>query len=141
MERQAPFLKSVLQEANQHKRQELLRMANADQINAISELVMNTFRGTVPRSRHTITLLKPNITPGAKKKLKFTPQVSSAELAHELPFSDTCGVEPWDTPKERVESIKKAVKRGIRKKATDAAKKKAESLAKKALEWKTWKTP
>ena len=60
MEHQAPFLKSVLQEANQHKRQELLRMANADQINAISELVMNTLRGTVPRSRHTITLLKPH---------------------------------------------------------------------------------
>ena len=60
MERQAPFLKSVLQEANQHKRQELLRMANADQINAISELVMNTLRGTVPRSRQTITLLKPH---------------------------------------------------------------------------------
>ena len=60
MERQAPFLKSVLQEANQHKRQELLRMANADQINAISKLVMNTLRGTVPRSRHTITLLKPH---------------------------------------------------------------------------------
>ena len=60
MERQGPFLKSVLQEANQHKRQELLRMANADQINAISELVMNTLRGTVPRSRHTITLLKPH---------------------------------------------------------------------------------
>ena len=58
MERQAPFLKSVLQEANQHKRQELL--ANADQINAISELVMNTLRGTVPRSRHTITLLEPH---------------------------------------------------------------------------------
>ena len=80
---------------------------------------------------------KPNITPSAKKKLKFTPQVSSAEL----PFSDTYGVKPWDTPSERVESIKKAVKREIRKKATDAAKKKAESLAKKALEWKTWKTP
>ena len=59
MERQAPFLKSVLQEANQHKRQELL-MVNADQINAISELVMNTLRGSVPRSRHTITLLKPH---------------------------------------------------------------------------------
>ena len=53
MERQAPFLKSVLQEATQHKRQELLRMANADQINAISELVMNTLRGKVPRFRHT----------------------------------------------------------------------------------------
>ena len=48
----------MLQEADNHKRQELLRMASADQINAISELVMNTIRGTVPRSRHTITLLK-----------------------------------------------------------------------------------
>ena len=52
MKRQAPFLKSVLQEPNQHKQQQLLRMANADQINAISELVKNTLRGTVPRSRH-----------------------------------------------------------------------------------------
>jgi len=60
MERQAPFLKSVLQEANQHKRQELLQMANADQVNAISELIMNTIRGTLSRSRHTITLLKPH---------------------------------------------------------------------------------
>ena len=59
MERQAPFLKSVLREAN-HKRQELLRMANADQINASSELVMNTLRGTVRRSRQIITLLKPH---------------------------------------------------------------------------------
>ena len=84
---------------------------------------------------------KPNITPSAKKKLKFTPQVSTQELAQELPFSDTYGEEPWDTPSERAESIKKAVKRRIRKKATDAAKKKADSLAKKALDWKTWKTP
>ena len=84
---------------------------------------------------------KPIITPSAKKKLRFTPEVSTEELAQELPFSDTHGVEPWDTPSERVESIKKAVKRSIRKKATDAAQKKAESLAKKALEWKTWKTP
>ena len=84
---------------------------------------------------------KPHITPSAKKKLKFTPQVSSAELAHELPFSEEAGVEPWDTPSDRVESIKKAVKRGIRKKAAGVAKKKAAGLAKKALEWKTWKTP
>ena len=60
MERQAPFLKSVLQEANQHKRQELLRMGHADQNNTISELVMNILRGTVPRPQHTITLLKPH---------------------------------------------------------------------------------
>ena len=30
-ERQAPFLKRMFQEADNHKRQELLRMANADQ--------------------------------------------------------------------------------------------------------------
>ena len=77
---------------------------------------------------------KPNITPSAKKKLKFTPQVSSAELAHELPFSEEPGTGPWDTPSERVDSIKKPVKRGIRKKAAGVAKKKAAGLAKKALE-------
>ena len=80
---------------------------------------------------------KPKITPSAKKKLKFTPPVVTKELT----FSDTIGVERWDTPSERVENIKRAVKRTIRKKTTDAAKKKAASLAKKALDWKTWKTP
>jgi len=84
---------------------------------------------------------KPKITPSAKKKLKFTPEVSSAELAQELPFSTETGVEPWDTPSERVDSIKQAVKRGIRKKAGQYAKKQGKSLAKKALDWKSWKTP
>ena len=84
---------------------------------------------------------KPRFTPSAKKKLKFTTPLSSEELAKDLPFSDTYGQEPWDTPSERVESIKKAVKRGIRKKAADAAKKQAASVAKKALDWKSWKTP
>ena len=84
---------------------------------------------------------KPNITPSTKKKLKFTTPLSSAELAHELPFSEEGGMEPWDTPKERVDTIKKTLKRGIRKKAAGVAKKKAAGLAKKALEWKTWKTP
>ena len=84
---------------------------------------------------------KPKITPSAKKKLKFTPPVVTKELAQELTFSDTIGVEPWDTPSERVENIKRAVKRTILKKTTDAVKKKAASLAKKALDWKTWKTP
>ena len=41
---------------------------------------------------------KPNITPSAKKKLKFTPKVSSAELAKELPFSEDVAPKPWDTP-------------------------------------------
>ena len=84
---------------------------------------------------------KPNITPSAKKKLKFTRQVSTQELAQELPFSEEPGTGPWDTPSERVESIKKSIKRSLRKKAAGVAKKKGKSLAKKALDWKTWKTP
>ena len=51
MERQAPFLKNVLQEADNHKRQELLQTAKADQINAIGELVMNTIRESVKSVR------------------------------------------------------------------------------------------
>ena len=37
---------------------------------------------------------KPSFTPSAKKKLKFTPNVSSAELAQELPFSEESGTGP-----------------------------------------------
>ena len=77
---------------------------------------------------------KPGFTPSAKKKLKFTPQVSSAELAQELPFSEDIAPKSWDTSTL-------AVKRKIRKKAAAVAKKKGKSLAKKALDWKTWKTP
>ena len=77
---------------------------------------------------------KPHITPSAKKKLKFTPPLSSAELAKELPFSEDVGLKPWDTP-----SL--AVKHKIRQKAKEVAKKKGKSLVKKELEWKTWKTP
>ncbi|CAH3023371.1 unnamed protein product, partial [Porites evermanni] len=76
---------------------------------------------------------KPNITPSAKKKLKFTPKPSSADLAQELPFSEDIAPKPWDTPTL-------AVKHKIRKKAAAVAKKKAAGLAKKALDWKTWKT-
>ena len=92
---------------------------------------------------------KPRFTPSAKKKLKFTTPLSSEELAHELPFSEKTGVEPWDTPQERADTIKRKVIRDIRKKTTDSAKKKAAGIAKKkaagwakkALDWKSWKTP
>ena len=40
LRRQLPFLRSVLQEANRLKRQDLLQHANADQINAVSELAL-----------------------------------------------------------------------------------------------------
>ena len=66
---------------------------------------------------------KPSITLSAKKK----PQVSTEELAQELPFSEASAPKPWDTHTL-------AVKRKIRKKAAAFTKKKDKSLAKKALE-------
>ena len=56
MSRQAAFLKSVLNEAKLHKRQQQLRHANTDQINAVSELVMNTIRGAETNIKETQTL-------------------------------------------------------------------------------------
>ena len=76
---------------------------------------------------------KPNITPSAKKKLKFTPQVSSADLAEGLPGSSTST--------STSSTLSPAIKKHLRKKAAAVAKKKAAGLAKKALDWKTWKTP
>ena len=59
MTRQSHFLNDVLKEANQHKRQQKLRYANADQINAVSELVMNKLRGAIHPGKHNETRLKP----------------------------------------------------------------------------------
>ena len=59
MTRQSHFLRDVLKEANQNKRLQKLRYANADQINAVNELVMNTLRGTVRPGRKTVSRLKP----------------------------------------------------------------------------------
>ena len=43
LQRQLPFLRSVLREADQQVRRERLQHANADQVNAISELVFFIF--------------------------------------------------------------------------------------------------
>ena len=59
MTRQVVFLKDVLKEANQNKRQQKLRFASADQINDMSELAMNTLRGAVRPGRKTVPKLKP----------------------------------------------------------------------------------
>ena len=60
---QSHFLSDVLKEANQNKRQQKLRYANADQINAVSELVMNTLHGAVRPGRKTVSRLKSSISP------------------------------------------------------------------------------
>ena len=55
--RQAPFLRAVLREADANKRKQLLQLANANQINTLSELTLNVLKGNVPRSRYTIERL------------------------------------------------------------------------------------
>ena len=59
MTRKGAFLKDILKEAKQKKRQQKLRFANADQINAVSELAMNTLHGAICPGRKTVPKLKP----------------------------------------------------------------------------------
>ena len=63
LQRQAPFLRAVLREADANKRKQLLQLANADQINTVSELVLNVLKGNAPRSRYTIERLRPHAQP------------------------------------------------------------------------------
>lgn len=48
MRRQLPFLQSLLHQSRANKRNQLLQFANADQINAISELLLNGLEDTNP---------------------------------------------------------------------------------------------
>ena len=59
IQRQRPFLRSVLKEADHQTRRARLQAANADQINAVSELVMNALRGNIPISSKTVGRLRP----------------------------------------------------------------------------------
>ena len=60
LQRQLPFLRSVLREADQNVRRERLQHANADQVNAISELVMNTLKGNVQVPPRLLDQLRPH---------------------------------------------------------------------------------
>lgn len=60
LQRQGPFLRAVLREADANKRKQLLQLANADQINTVSELVLNVLKGNAPRSRYTVERLRPH---------------------------------------------------------------------------------
>ena len=48
LRRQRPFLESILKKANRYKRQDMLTHANADQINAVSEMVLNLLKQRIP---------------------------------------------------------------------------------------------
>ena len=56
LRRQRPFLEAILKKANRNRRQEMLEHANADQINAVSEMVLNLLRNRIPV--HPITMAK-----------------------------------------------------------------------------------
>ena len=56
--RQRPFLDSILKEANRFKRQELLTHANGDQIDAVSEMVLNLLKKRIPINAKTYGKLK-----------------------------------------------------------------------------------
>ena len=60
----------MLQEANGSKRQELLQHANADQVNAVSELVLNLLKNKIPVTPPILTKLRPY---KKKKKLAESP--------------------------------------------------------------------
>ena len=49
----------MLQEANGSKRQELLQHANADQINVVSELVLNVLKNKIPVTPPMLAKLQP----------------------------------------------------------------------------------
>ena len=59
LRRQLPFLRSVVKEANRFKGQELLQHANADQVNAVSELVLNLLKQNIPVTPATMNQLRP----------------------------------------------------------------------------------
>ena len=59
MERQRPFLHSLLRQGNKHKREVLIEHANKDQINSVSELVLNVLRKNVPVSPQIVRQLRP----------------------------------------------------------------------------------
>ena len=47
LRRQRPSLEAILKEANRNRKQEMLEHANADQINAVSEMVLNLLRNRI----------------------------------------------------------------------------------------------
>ena len=48
VKRNLPFIKSIFRQANRYKRQEMLRHANKNQINAVSEIVLNLLKKKIP---------------------------------------------------------------------------------------------
>ena len=48
VKRNLPFIKTIFRQANRYKRQDMLRHVNKDQINAVSEIVLNLLKKRIP---------------------------------------------------------------------------------------------
>ena len=57
--RQKTFLKTITNVTNRNMRKDLLKHANKDQVNAVSEIVLNVFKNKVPVSPITMAKLRP----------------------------------------------------------------------------------
>ena len=58
IKRQFAFLTSLFRDTHRKQREDLIRHANSDQINTISELVLNTLKGHVSLTPDVIARLK-----------------------------------------------------------------------------------
>jgi len=58
LRRQHLFLTGILKEANQNRRRAMLEQADADQINAISEMILNLLKKRIPVDAVTYGKLK-----------------------------------------------------------------------------------
>ena len=54
LRRNLPFLRSMVNTSNCRKRNDMLRHANKDQINAMSEVVLNLLKNNIPLSPVTM---------------------------------------------------------------------------------------
>lgn len=58
--RQKPFPKAITSAANNNKRRNLIKHANKDQVNAVSEIVLNLLKNNVPVTPVTMAKLRPH---------------------------------------------------------------------------------
>ena len=56
---QKPFLKAMTSAANRNRRNALIKHANKDQVNAVSEIVFNLLKNNVPVTPVTMARLRP----------------------------------------------------------------------------------
>lgn len=60
VQQHVPFIQDILKESNRFKRQEKIRHANKDQINALSEITLNLLKKNIPVTEKTVGKLRPH---------------------------------------------------------------------------------